>query len=136
MFIGIADILQRLNVVGFHVCLCISIRISHDWSGFFTKPLIEVEGRCRSDVAFWGISVLPLHTSLSVCNRNTSLSVLNERNTEAYPTLSSKELCESIRHKARLFAEDIILENNINTRIHPTSELPTAEAVGFLLQSM
>lgn len=42
---------------------------------------------------------------------------LLERYIEIFPTLSSKDLGESIRYKTRLFAENIILKNNINVRI-------------------
>ena len=87
------------------------------------KPMIEVEGRRRSDVALLGVSVLPLHTSLSICNRDMFFTSIDERNAETFSTLPSKALCESIGGQClRLFAEDITSENNKNIRIHPTNK--------------
>ena len=82
--------------------------------------LYKFQGRCRSNVALLGVSVLPLYTSLSVYNRNTSLPAQYERNAEMFPTLPSKDLSGSIRYKTRLSTNNITQEKYKKVRIHPT----------------
>jgi hypothetical protein len=92
------------------------------------KPIIEVQGRSRSCVALLGVSVLPLHASLSACNRNMFFASVHERNAETFPTLPCKDLRESMGHKAELFADDIMLKNYKTVRF---ALIPRLKHVGF-----
>jgi hypothetical protein len=65
--------------------LCVPSAFLTIGAGFAENLLPSFNAAEHPCVAFLGVSVLPLHTPLSACNRNTPLPVFFEWKTEVFP---------------------------------------------------
>lgn len=131
-----ADILPRMNSWGSTFSLFPSSPVAI--GAGFAEPFCQVSmSQSIHCVAFLGVSVLPLHTSLSACNRDISLSMPDWMRYGDIPNFLAEGfvMIVSCVHpikddlSAGLFTNTYLPLKRIDLCIHPTIQI-----VGFLLR--